>query len=307
MLRASSTTMTCSLATGIRRRALEVCLRLGGGYLSQACSSAEILATLYAHVMKLGPSEAPLQPAPFVCVPGHRDPAVGSGARYNGPRGPEWDRFFLSPVHYALALYCTLVEVGRLAPEALEDVDRDGSTLELIGAEHSPGMEVTAGSLGQALSVAGGVALGRRLRQETGCSWVLLSDGELQSGQTWEALQALSLYELGTVGIYIDANAQQCDGPSVQPSDALAPRIASFGAEVFEVDGHDVEALAAPLDRWTRTRPLVVMARTDPSRGLELLRSRPPAKLHHVRWADERERQAFRAALATLARDLAPE
>ena len=89
--------------------------------------------------------------------------AASDLARILATRGPDLDRFFFSPVHYSLALYCTLIEVGRLAPEALEQFNRDGSTLEMIGAEHSPGIEVTAGSLSQALSQAGGVALARKL------------------------------------------------------------------------------------------------------------------------------------------------
>ena len=66
--------------------------------------------------------------------------------------------------------------------------NRDGTTVEMIGAEHSPGHEVTAGSLGQALSQAAGVALARRSRGESGRSWVFMSDGEFQSGQTWWTL-----------------------------------------------------------------------------------------------------------------------
>ena len=286
------------VAGAVRRRALALALRDGGGYLSQACSSAEILATLYTRVMRLGPSVAPRLPLPFAGVPGPGKPAASTGAAYNGPRAPELDRFVFSPVHYAVALYCTLVETGRLAPEALEQVGRDGSTLETIGAEHSPGHEVTAGSLGQALSQAGGIALARRLRGETGRVWVFMSDGELQEGQSWEAFSALAHHRLDNVGVYLDVNARCCDGPveSVTSVEPVRGRLETFGARVHEVDGHDVQALAAPALEVPDGRPLAVLARTDPTRGLAPLRDREP-RLHHVRFSGAHERARFEDAL----------
>jgi len=291
-----------NVARGVRRRVLALCLRENGGYLSQACSSAEVLAALYTGILRLGPSQGPPVPPPFAGVPGLEHPEARSGASYNGPRAPELDRFFFSPVHYASALYATLVEVGRLAPEALEQFNRDGSTVELIGAEHSPGHEVTAGSLGQTLSVAGGVALARRLRGETGRCWVFMSDGELQEGQTWEAFEALSFHGLSQVGVVIDINGQQCDGAmaGVMTIDPAAERLRAFGAEVTEVDGHDVEALAQAALAEPRAKPRVVLARTDPCRGIPPLRTRRE-KIHHVRFADDAERAAFAAVLPALA------
>ncbi|WP_242470568.1 1-deoxy-D-xylulose-5-phosphate synthase N-terminal domain-containing protein [Thiococcus pfennigii] len=234
------------VAAAVRRRVLEHTLTHNGGYLSQACSSAEILATLYLRIMRLGPSQGPLVPRPFAGVPCAANPQAFTGADYNGPKAADLDRFIFSPVHYALVLYSVLIEVGRLGPDALAQFNRDGSTVELIGAEHSPGHEVTAGSLAQAISQAGGIALARRLRGDTGRVWVFLSDGELQEGQAWEAFAALAHHRLGNVGVYIDANAQQCDGPmtAVMTIEPLAERLRAFGAEVHEVDGHDPEALA---------------------------------------------------------------
>ncbi len=287
------------VADAVRRRVLEHTLTNKGGYLSQACSSAELLATLYLRVMRLGSSTAPLVPRPFAGVPGRGNPHAFTGADYNGPKAPDLDRFIFSPVHYALVLYSLLIELGRLGPDALDDFNRDGSTVELIGAEHSPGHEVTAGSLAQALSQAGGIALARRLRGDTGRVWVFMSDGEFQEGQTWEAFAALAHYRLGRLGVYIDANTQQCDGPmeAVMGIEPLAERLRAFGAEVHEVDGHDPNALATPAtDRAMPDRPLVVIARTDPCRGIELLRERAP-KLHYVRFKDEREFRLYRTQL----------
>ncbi len=290
------------VAAAVRRRVLEHTLKHNGGYLSQACSSAEILATLYLRVMRLGASTAPALPRRFAGVPAANNPHAFTGAGYNGAKAPDLDRFIFSPVHYALVLYSLLIELGRLAPEALDEFNQDGSTVELIGAEHSPGHEVTAGSLAQALSQAGGIALARRLRGESGRVWVFMSDGECQEGQTWEALAALAQHRLGNVGIVIDANAQQCDGPMAQVMsiEPLAARLRAFGAEVHEVDGHDPDALEmAATFNAARTCPLVVIARTDPCRGLERLRERAP-KLHYVRFKPGAEYDTYQRLLAEL-------
>jgi transketolase len=289
------------VAQAIRRRVLEHVIANNGGYLSQACSAAETLATLYTRIMRLDNSAAPLIPKPFSGVPGPQNPDAFTGADYNGRRGPAFDRFVLSPAHYALVLYAALIEVGRLDPDALSQFNKDGSTVEMIGAEHSPGMEVTSGSLGQALSQAAGIAMARRLRGETGRVWVFMSDGEFQSGQTWEALQLLSFYRLDTIGIYVDVNRQQCDGSmdSVLDIEPLAERISAFGAHVVAVDGHDVEALAAPAETPPVGKPLLVLAYTNPWQGIDLLRSRAP-KLHYVRFNSAEERQRYADLLATL-------
>ncbi|MBM4371964.1 MAG: transketolase [Deltaproteobacteria bacterium] len=289
------------VAAGIRRRVLEHTLRHDGGYLSQACSAAEILATLYLDALRLGPPVEPPIPRPFAGPPGPGNPAAFTGAGYNGPRSPALDRLYFSPVHYALVLYSALIETGRLAPEALREFNRDGSTLELIGAEHSPGHEVTAGSLGQCLSQAAGAAWARRQRGETGRNAVFMSDGEFQEGQTWETLAALAWHRLDNVLVWVDVNAQQCDGAmeSVMTVEPLRARLEAFGARVHEVDGHDPEALAAPSRLPPDGRAVVVLARTDPCRGLELLRERAP-RLHYVRFSSPGERARYEDALAAL-------
>jgi transketolase len=285
-------------ARGIRRRVLEHTVAHNGGYLSQACSSAEILATLYMHVMRLGPSAAPMVPPAFTGVPGRAGAGYATGGAYNGPHRPELDRFYLSPAHYALVLYAALIETGRMAPEGLSQFNRDGSTVEMIGAEHSPGMELTTGSLGQGLSQAVGVALARRLRGESGRTWVFMSDGEFQEGQTWEAFEVMHHHRIGRVGVYVDVNHQQCDGRMVDVLDVgdLEAKLRAFGAQAVTVDGHDPRALSRAAERWDEGRPLVVLAQTSPCRGIERLREREP-KFHYVRFRDSAEREAYRALI----------
>jgi transketolase len=284
-------------ADGIRRRVMEHVVANDGGYLSQACSAAEILATLYLETMKLGASTAPAIPPPFRGVPGRGGAPSGTGGGYNGPTGPALDRFFLSPAHYALVLYTALVETGRMAPEGLRQFNKDGSTVEMIGAEHSPGFEMMGGSLAQTLSQASGIALARKRRGDTGRVFVFLSDGEMQEGQTWEALQAMAFHGLDAIRVYVDVNGQQVDGRTadVMGLEPLDQRVEAFGCRARVVDGHDPAALDAAAA--AAGRPVVVLCRTDPCRGVPLLEARRP-KLHYVRFTSPAERERYREFLS---------
>lgn len=281
-------------ALGIRRRVFEHTMKHHGGYLSQACSSADFLATLYLKILKLSPSIAPPVPAPFAEPPSAHNPNSFTGAGYHGAKAPDLDRFFVSPAHYALVIYAALVETGRMAEEGLAQFNQDGSSVEMIGAEHSPGMEVTTGSLAQGLSMAAGVALARKLKQETGRVWVFLSDGELQEGQTWEAMQVISHHNLNNLAMIIDVNRQQCDGAmdSVLKLGDPAAKLRAFGMQVVEVNGHDIEAIAAASEQRPQQGALIILANTNPYQGMDYLARRAP-KLHYVRFQSVAEAQAL--------------
>jgi len=296
------------VAAGIRRRVLDHTIKNNGGYLSQACSSAEILATLYVKVMNLGKVDVPLVPRPFPGVPGPNNPDYFTGAAFNGP-GKDKDRFFLSPAQYALVLYATLIETGRMAEEGLSQFNKDGSVVEMIGAEHSPGLETMTGSLGQGISQAAGIAMARKRKGEKGRVFIFMSDGEFQIGQTWEALQAMSFHMLDTVVIYVDVNGFQCDGKmcNVMDIEPLDKRLESFGARVFRVNGHDIKRLAEVGSLAPDGRPVVVLADTDACRGIEVLKARAP-KMHYVRFSSEEEKGRYVNAFQELCgKERAPE
>ena len=291
------------VANGIRTRVLEHCLQNDGGYLSQACSSAEILSTLYLRTMRLGPSIAPPVPAPFSGVPGSLCATPMTGAGYNGCKGPLYDRFFLSPAHYALVLYSVLIEAGRLDSSALAQFNVDGSVVEMIGAEHSPGFEVMGGSLAQTLSQAAGVAMARLRAGDSGRVFVFLSDGEFQEGQIWEAIQAMSFFGIGNLVAYVDVNGQQCDGETrtVMGIEPLDERIRAFGGTFCVVDGHDPEAIHQASTQTRPGAPHFVLCHTDPCRGVDILAKRRPF-LHYLRFttaAEKREYEEFHDRLAT--------
>jgi transketolase len=289
---------TKRVALGIRYRVLLHTLEANGGYLSQACSSAEILATLYTKVMHLGKVASPIMPARFLGVPSSHNKPYTTGAMFNGPKKSEYDRFILSPAHYSLALYAVLIETGRMDEKGLREFNKNGSSVEMIGAEHSPGMEVMTGSLGQGISQAVGIALARKRKKEMGKVWVFMSDGEFQIGQTWEALQFASYHRLSNLGMYVDVNRYQCDGriDSVMDIDPLEKRLEYFGAEVVLCPGHDIRALAASAVKTKKEGPLVVLAQTTPWQGIDILRQREPG-FHYIRFYTDKEKAAYREVL----------
>jgi len=284
-------------ADGIRHRVMEHTIKNNGGYLSQACSSAEIFATLYLNILNIENLKEPLAPGRFHGVPGPGNENYSTGAAFNGSKSKKYDRFILSPSQYSLVLYTALIQVGRMVQSGLDEFNKDGSVVEMIGAEHSPGLELMTGSLGQGISQAAGIALARKLKKESGRVVLFLSDGECQTGQFWEAVQAMSYYKLDNMLAYVDINGYQCDGKmeTVMGLEPFDKRLESFGARVFRVDGHNVDALAALGKLKPDGRPTFILCDTDPCRGIDILKKRVP-KLHYVRFNSEEEREAYKAA-----------
>ena len=288
-------------ADGIRRRVMEHTIKNNGGYLSQACSSAEIFATLYLRVLNIGEVKRPLVPGRFPGVPGPGNTGYFTGAAYNGPKSEAYDRFFLSPSQYSLVLYAALIEVGRMAPKGLDQFNKDGGVVEMIGAEHSPGMEIMTGSLGQGISQAAGIAMARKLKGETGRVILFMSDGECQSGQFWEAVQAMAYHKLDNMLAYVDINGYQCDGKveTVMQTEPMDKRLEAFGAKVFRIDGHDVAALAALGQLKPDGRPTFILCDTDACRGIDILQERIP-KMHYVRFNSAEEKDKYEQALKSM-------
>ena len=166
-------------------------------------------------------------------------------------------------------------------------------------AEHSPGFELTTGSFGQALSQAGGIAMAKRMRGEKDRVFVYMSDGELQEGQTWEAMQAIAFHGLVNVVVVCDVNNQQVDGAmsEVMNIEPINSRIKAFGFDCSTVDGHDIDALDDALSSaGGKDKPEFVLAYTDSAKGLPELESRKP-KLHFVRFKDDEEMSVYKKVL----------
>ena len=290
---------TEEIALGVRRRVFEHSIKNNGGYLSQACSSAEQLSWLYNEELNLGDSILPLIPKNFDGVPTPSNSNYQTGAGYNGPFTAEFDRLIIAPAHYALVAYATLIEVGRMAPEALDMFNQDGSSVEIIGAEHSPGMEMHNGTLGIGLSTGAGLAIGRKIKGEIGKVCVFMSDGELQEGQIWEGIQASVHHGIDNLWAIVDVNSQQVDGAMKDVMDVgdIVKKINSFGAVGIEIDAHDISAMRDARKEDHKGRPLIILARSSPYKGMSFLKKRFP-RLHYVRFNSEEEREEMNLSIS---------
>ena len=288
-------------ANAVRKQVLKFTIDRGGSYLGQACSAAETLTTLYMGVMQLGESEGNPDGIRFPGVPSATNMNYPRGSLYNGPTTGEYDRFFLSPAHYAGVLYATLAATGRLNWEAVERFNEDGWIFEMIGAEHSPGFETNAGSLAQTISVACGTAHARKIKGETGKIYCYMSDGELQEGQTWEAIQVASHYKLDNFTLVCDLNGQQIEGKTkdVMDIEPIKDRFEAFGAKAVEVDGHDIQAIKDAAATAHEGQPLVILCRTSPACGIPLMEKRQPF-LHFIGFKNEEELQEAKDFLETM-------
>ena len=295
---------TQRIADQIRMQILGIAIKNGGCYLAQACSSAEIIASLYTQIMDLGPSAGAWDAIEFPGVPGPDNMDYQHGSLYNGAPAPDKDRFFVSCCHYASVIYCALAATGRISPEALDKFNVDGWNMEMIGAEHSPGFENTAGSLGQTISIAAGTAHARKMRGETGLVYCLLGDGELQEGQNWECIQTASYYGLDNFIVVIDANGQQVEGAieDQMTEEHMAERFTAFGATCVTCDGHDINSIIEACNTTHMGKPLVVICETRGYTAIPPLKEKFPL-LHFVRISEE-EKPVYQAIYENMASEL---
>jgi len=188
----------------------------------------------------------------------------------------EDDTFVLSKGHSAGALYIALWAIGEITEEELKTFHRDDTRLAGHPVAHwHPRIAFATGSLGHGLGLAAGVALGKRLRDEGGDVYCLLSDGECEEGSTWEAVIFARHQGLTNLVILIDANGLQGFGDTgeVASLEPLASKFSGFGLNVVEIDGHSPGALDDALTQRGEG-PLVVILRTTKGRGVSFMEGR---------------------------------
>ena len=217
--------------------------------------------------------------------------------------GPEkWgdesrDRFILSKGHAAPALYAALAATGYFDLKLLGTFREYGSPLQgHPDCRKLTGIEISTGSLGQGLSVAGGIALGLRARHIQSRIYVMLGDGEIQEGQIWEAAMAIAHYKLSNIVAIVDNNSLQIDGTvehvmNVYPIDK---KFEAFGWKAITIDGHDFDAIEkAFLEALSSPRPTVVIARTTKGKGVSFMENR--VEFHHAaNMSDLKVKEALR-------------
>jgi transketolase len=194
------------------------------------------------------------------------------------PLKPDWeerDRLILSIGHVAPVLYATLAHAGYFPVEELNTLRKLGSRLQgHPGKEHGlPGIELSAGSLGQGLSVAAGRAMAARMDKKAWRVFSIHGDGELQEGSIWEAAMAASHHHLDNLTAIVDRNTVQIDGPTekVMALEPLAEKWQSFGWNVLTCDGHNYGEIIENLNtaRSFKGKPSVILARTIMGKGIK--------------------------------------
>lgn len=186
------------------------------------------------------------------------------------------DRLVLSKGHASAALYAVLAERGYFSKDELKGFRKLGSMLQgHPDMKHIPGVDMTAGSLGQGLSVANGMAISSKLDERGFRVYCIVGDGEIEEGQIWEAAMASAHYKLDNLCLVVDNNNLQIDGKvsdvmSVYP---LKEKFEAFGFEVFEVDGNDIDELITVFDKakTVKGKPTAIIAKTIKGKGVSFM------------------------------------
>lgn len=192
------------------------------------------------------------------------------------PKKADRDRFVLSKGHTAPGLYAALAERGFFPKEELTTLRQIGSHLQGHPCmQHTPGLDMSSGSLGQGISAAVGMALSAKTFGETYRVYTLLGDGELQEGQVWEASMFASAKKLDNLCVIVDNNNLQIDGTieEVNSPYPIPEKFEAFGFHTISVDGHDFDQLRAAFDeaKTIKGQPTAIIMKTVKGKGVSFM------------------------------------
>ena len=233
-------------ALGIRKDIVRMIRAGGAGHMGGAMSCADILAALYFSILRIDPAK---------------------------PEWPDRDRMVLSAGHKCMALYAALRQRGYFDEALLDTYGSLGSRLPGHPVmQKLPGVEANTGALGHGLSIAGGMAMGLKLKKSSARVYVIMGDGELAEGSNWEAAAAALHHKLDNLLVFVDRNGLQISGKTaeVMGYEPLAEKWAAFGWSVRTIDGHDFEQIvgSAKESPFVVGKPTVLIADTVKSKGL---------------------------------------
>jgi transketolase len=242
-----------AIAKKIRRDIITMIGAAGSGHPGGSLSAVEILTALYFKVLKHNPAD---------------------------PLWTDRDRFILSKGHAAPVLYSALCESGYLPVEELHTLRKMDSRLQgHPECTLTPGVEMSAGALGQGLSYGIGTALAARLDNKDYYTYVLMGDGELDEGQVWEAAMAAAQWKLDRLIAVVDNNGIQIDGwnKDIMNLDPLNEKWKSFNWNVLEVNGNDLEEVVTTLETAKKMtgKPTVIIAHTTKGEGISFMENNP--------------------------------
>jgi transketolase len=201
----------------------------------------------------------------------------------------------LSVGHYAIAVYAAMEKLGYFDKALLDTYSTDGSVIEMIGSELTPGFEITGGSLAQGLSQGVGLAIAAKLRNHPWRTVVFMSDGELEEGQTWEAAMVAKHHKLDNLLAIVDVNGMQADGRIEDVTGILpiAEKWQAFGWNVIEIDGNHLDAVITAVEDCFKPngKPTMIVSNTVMGNGVSQLHGK--LDVHYVKWSPEQSIQAL--------------
>jgi len=245
-------------AQEIRRLVIQAVHHAGAGHIGGPLSAADVLAALYFRVLRIDPDR---------------------------PQWEDRDRFILSKGHSAIGWYATLALRGYFPVDELWTFDAIDSRLQgHPDMTATPGVDMSTGSLGQGLSAGLGMALGAKLAVKDFHTWVMIGDGELHEGQMWEAIQTAPRFRLGNLSAILDHNKLSQFGWTYSPEgyggvQREAPiqnpaiKLADFGWNVIEINGHDIDEILAACQsaRQAIDVPTAIVAHTVKGKGVSFM------------------------------------
>ncbi len=237
------------MAAVIRCDIIEMITTAQAGHPGGSLSAADIVTALYFRVMRIDPEN---------------------------PGWADRDRFILSKGHACPVWYAALAERGYFDKAHLGTLRRLDSILQgHPDMRKTPGIDMTAGSLGQGLSVGLGMALSAKLRQADYHVWIVLGDGEVQEGSVWEAAMAAANWKLDNLTAILDRNRLQNDTfvADIQSLEPLADKWRAFGWHVIEIDGHNMEEIVRALEtaKTIKGKPVLILAHTVKGQGVSFM------------------------------------
>ena len=240
------------MARLLRKDVVSMVHLAGDGHPGPALSIADIVAALFFHILRIDPAK------------------------------PDWqqrDRFILSKGHACPVIYSALIRRGFLYQECFSTLRCLGSVLQGHPCmKKTPGIDMTAGSLGHGISIGAGMAAASRLSGDDFYVYVIMGDGELNEGIVWEAALAAAHKQLGRLIVYVDNNGFQSGGSLEEVSglSLIDDKFAAFGWHCQKIDGHNVqEILDATTTAQKAPLPSVIIANTIKGKGLPFMEGDP--------------------------------
>ena len=259
-----------AIAKQIRYYTIDEIATLGVGHIGGSLSIADLLAVLYFSEMNIDPQN---------------------------PKMEDRDRLVVSKGHAGPVVYATLALKGYFPLEMLHTLNKPNTTLPShCDMLKTPGVDMTAGSLGQGISCAVGMAKAAKIMQKDCYIYCIIGDGESQEGQVWEALMAASHLGLDNLIIFLDYNHMQIDGTTdnIMNIDKPADRFASFGFDVYDIDGHDIDAIQNSIHsaKTKKGVPSIVVMNTVKGKGVSFVEA-AKVDCHSMTFTEEQKQQAL--------------